>query len=610
MGVIKALDAATILKLAAGEIIDRPVSIVKELVDNAIDAGATCIEIDLLKGGIAQIGVSDNGSGICKDDLPKTIEAHATSKLTHFDDVSTVLTMGFRGEALASIAAVSQLTVHSYHPDDDIGYELTLSPGGTPSIQPKARAIGTTIRVAHLFKKVPVRFRFLKSPSTEAGLIARLIEHVALIYPTIAFTLRHNDVVILNTSGDTDLTQVFSKIVGISIDDVISFSKQAGEIAVSGVMSSPNKTFKSRQKCYFNVNGRMVKVPVFFKAVDNALADIIPRGHFPAISARLDCPTDQVDINCHPKKSEVAFSQPDAVFLAIKRAIQSGIVAPAQSWHTVAPNISSHLQSSESIPRGATNNESASFTPTPTLPSQSLKLPQKSPLYALPHTQPSPSPNTVTQKITTPPSVYRSEATTIPEDAIETPPSPPKWFGIANKYIVFPLDNALFVFDQHAVHERILYDHYNQDMANHVLVTVPLLIPEYVTVSPATIASIESVLPTLKQLGFDIGVFGTNQLVIREVPQLLAQGSLANWFTTWEGDLNDIITLHESEIIKHWQMKACKAAIKSGQRLRDADVDALITNVITSPNQYTCPHGRPLYIRIQESELDRMFLRS
>ena len=333
MGQIKKLDPSTILKLAAGEIIDRPVAIVKELIENSIDAGASIIKVSILQGGISEIKIQDNGMGISNDDIQSTIEPHATSKLSEFDDLMDVITMGFRGEALASISEVSHVTILSFNGSDELGAELVKVPGKPAMIHPKAREMGTTITVSHLFKNIPVRFRFLKSPTTEGGLITRLIQQFSLHYPMIQFELIHNENVVITTPGNSQLKDQFTQ--ALKIDDLLAFQKETNGIKVSGVMSAPNQTFKQRSKCWFSVNGRMVKSAVFFKAVDQALVDIIPKQTFPAIVCNIECETQDVDINIHPKKEDVKFSQPDDIFIAIKRAIQSCVMQPATPWQDV-----------------------------------------------------------------------------------------------------------------------------------------------------------------------------------------------------------------------------------------------------------------------------------
>ena len=263
MGQIKKLDPSTILKLAAGEIIDRPVAIVKELIENSIDAGATTIKISISQGGISEIKIEDNGQGIANEDMASTIEAHATSKLSAFDDLEHVMTMGFRGEALASISEVAHVSILSFNAVDTLGMELVKRPGEAAVMHEKAREKGTTITISHLFKAIPVRFRFLKSPTTEGGLITRLVQQFSLHYPMIQFELNNNNVSVVSTPGNNNLNAQFCH--ALNIKTAVDFQKETNGITVSGVLSPPDQTFKQRSKCWFSVNKRMVKSSLFLR---------------------------------------------------------------------------------------------------------------------------------------------------------------------------------------------------------------------------------------------------------------------------------------------------------------------------------------------------------
>ena len=268
MSQIKKLDQSTILKLAAGEIIDRPASIVKELIENAIDAQATIIRVFAIQGGIAELSVEDNGRGILNQDMLLTVTPHATSKLVEFNDLESVLTMGFRGEALASMAEVAEVTIESFHNSDQIGAILQKQPGQEPTVKSKARAIGTTITIAHLFKKIPVRYRFLKKPASEMNQITRLVQQFSFHYPKIQFELRNNNALIYSTLGQKSCIEQCIEKLNLKSEDWLEFDKSSHGVRVSGAITSPNQRFKNRAKCWFSVNGRIVKSPMFFRALD------------------------------------------------------------------------------------------------------------------------------------------------------------------------------------------------------------------------------------------------------------------------------------------------------------------------------------------------------
>ena len=621
MAYIKKLDQTTILKLAAGEIIDRPVSIVKELVENAIDAKASKINVSIKQGGIAEIIISDNGTGIESNQLLNAIEAHATSKLNEFDDLETVYTMGFRGEALASIAAVSEIQIHSYNRNDDIGSCLTKVPGDDATIMPKARDNGTTITVSHLFKRIPVRFRFLKSATSEATLITRLMQQFSLHYPTIGFELTHNSMPAFNSSPAPDLTHQFQNVVAVKSEDVVSFSKQTNDITVSGVATSPNKVFKNRSKCWFSVNGRMVKSPMFLKAVDAAFLDAIPKGSYPAIVCLIECPTADVDINIHPKKEDVKFSQQDEVFIAIKRAVKQAVMSPAPTWKAAFASTAHHpIESNNAILPIVKQTD---YISEPPRVESKLMAPDRFSSFKsdVGFESKLPSYNDNNKPIVTANQIGVNKPQLSNNTVVSTPTliskdditrSQIKWLSLNKKYIIVPIDDELLIFDQHAVHERVLYDKFKAECESSQIVSMPLLIPEYIQLSTANKEYMLSLIPSLKAIGIDIEPFDDTQLIIREVPQLFSTTSIKTWLDDWFDDsvISNITDASNDEKLKMLQMKACKAAVKSGQLLKDAEVQHLLEMVINSDQQYTCPHGRPLYIKMSESKLDSLFLRS
>ena len=619
MACIKKLDQSTILKLAAGEIIDRPVSIVKELVENSIDSGATSIKVFITQGGIAEIQIVDNGCGIATEDMASTIEPHATSKLVDFDDLETVMTMGFRGEALASISEVADVTILSYNEEDELGSELIKMAGQGMSLNKKAREKGTTITVAHLFKKVPVRFRFLKSPTSEGTLITRLMQQFSLHYPSIQFELKNNNVEVLSTPGNHQLMDQFSHALTIKKEDVLPFHKVSNGITVSGVMTSPNKTFKQRAKCWFSVNGRMVKSPLFFRAIDQALTDIIPKQTYPALVCNIECNSQDVDINIHPKKEDVKFTNQDAVFIAIKRAIQSGVYQPAQTWRDALdavsnnplPPISASRTDIKPLPKEVPASPMGLHEHLPTISTRNNSLPNRASSRPQSVQNISQERKDATKQNDAPP-IAEKKTTTHHAPSLMTTNQEIQWVTFKNKYIIVPLDSDVLVFDQHAVHERILYDQFKKDCDENAVVSMPLLMPEYIAVNESDVDGIKDLIPLIRSLGIDFDVFDESSFILREVPQFFSTVNVGAWVSSLLS--TDALAELENESLEEKkamiQMKACKAAVKAGQRLHDMEVRALIQSCLDSKTQFTCPHGRPLYIKMSESQLDALFLRS
>jgi DNA mismatch repair protein MutL len=618
---IKELDASTILQLAAGEIIDRPVSIVKEVVENAIDAGATQINVCVTQGGISEIKVADNGSGIHKDDLALALTPHATSKLGQFNDIQSLRTMGFRGEALASIAEVADVSIVTCQEGEDIGHKLTkLGREDNITLSQEARPTGTTITISHVFKRIPVRYRFLKTPASECNVIYKTMQQFSLHYPHIAFTLHHNDAELLHTSGSGDLLTQFKHALKLNTDDALGFSKVTHGITVSGVVTAPNITFKNRQKCWFSVNQRLVSSPVFFKALQQGLIDVMPKQTFPAIVCNIDCPTEDIDINIHPKKEDVKFVHSDHIFLAIKRAVQSAIIQGPQTWRDAhsavgsqAPNLPPGISVIEKPP---TLTESlptpimATSTPIPNAMSQSSN-------YSNHPSEPIYPPS---QSLNNPPSIPINTENNAQESPIPTTKQEPlmatesqiTWVSFKHKYILVPTKDYVLIFDQHAVHERILYDQFKKDSIDDQMIGRPLLIPEYIQLSEPLVPLIKEYLPAIHALGIHMEPFDDTTFIIREVPYCFSNLNITDWLNDWIHDPN-IQGMHNAPITKIKeviQMKACKAAVKAGQKLHDYEVTQLIQSCLESDTQFTCPHGRPLYIQLAESNLDALFLRS
>ena len=594
MSQIKKLDQSTILKLAAGEIIDRPVSIVKELIENSIDAKASIIRISTTQGGIAEISVEDNGQGILNQDMMLALTPHATSKLIEFNDLESVLTMGFRGEALASMSEVAEVTIESYHNNDDIGAILQKKPGQDPVIKSKARANGTTITIAHLFKKIPVRFRFLKSPASEINQISRLVQQFSFHYPSIQFELRNNNALIYSTLGRTTCIEQCIEKLNFKKEDWLEFDKSTNGIRVSGAITTPNQRFKNRSKCWFSVNGRIVKSPMFFRALDTALIDLMPKQTYPAVVCNIFLNTNDVDINIHPKKEDVKFTDMDHVFIAIKRAIQAAFVRPAQTWQKAldqAQNHSSdiikaeHLEFSPNIgERSAQNSFKSQSTPN-----QMSPMPKQIPLM----TKAAPSKVEPAQPLISAKQSFN-------------------WVRFNNKFIIVPLNEELLIFDQHAVHERILYDQFKTESNANAIISMPLLVPEYIEFEASEVEAIRLMVPLIRSVGLDFEQFDSKSFVLRELPQFFSTVKIKTWLQEWLSSENsaELKSLDEIEKTAFLQRKACKAAVKAGQRLHDSEIQALIESCLNSNTQFTCPHGRPLYIKMTEQQLDKLFLRS
>lgn len=624
MGIIKTLDKSSILRLAAGEIIERPVSIVKELIENSIDANSTQIFVTLQQGGIDEIIIADNGDGILNDDIEKTIIPHATSKLTTFDDLQSILTMGFRGEALASITEVANLRIHSYNQSDKIGVELSKkATSESINVENKAREAGTTIQVSHLFKHIPVRYRFLKSANSEANTICKCMQQFSLHYPNISFRLINNGNELLNTTGSGDLLSQFRQVLQLKESfQLIPFQKTTDQINISGVILEPTVTYKNRSKCWFSVNKRMVHAAVFFKAVQQALVDIIPKQTFPAIVCNIECPTEDVDINMHPKKEEVKFAYSDQIFIAIKRAVQSGVHQKAAAWQESQTHMNATAFDMNIIPKSESNMGMSDKQSELSFLNNSAEpiLSENNKPYGISFSEASQPvkedasslENNFRPQAEIRSARYEERKVSITQEPLMKTEETLKWVTFKNKFILLPLKDDVFIFDQHAVHERVLYDEFKEQQQTKSIIMMPLLVPEYIKCSSTEHELVKDLIPDLQKIGIDISVFDNELYVIREIPQCFQKINLNEWILDLVNNSNPEEQLNSQPdgVVQQLQLKACKAAIKAGQRLTDKEITTLIQKCVDSEIQFTCPHGRPLYIKLSENKLDSLFLRS
>jgi DNA mismatch repair protein MutL len=577
---IRILDPITVTQIAAGEVIDRPASVVKELLENALDAGATEIVVDIENGGKTSILVRDNGSGISKEDLPLAPVKHATSKISVLDDIYSALTFGFRGEALASMAHVGQLEILSKTSSSEVGYKITSFLQDISPLEAVSHPIGTTIVVKDLFKNMPVRHQFLKSESTEAGYIYDVVLHHNLIHPQKTFILKHNGKELYNSSGIKTAKQLLLQMVGKDLKDrLIDVDIEAGSIRVIGVIGNPTLTYPNRAKQWLAVNNRPVKNPTLLKAVQQGFRDLIPANRFPLAVLNIEMGSGQVDVNIHPQKQDIKFLNPGKMIDIIPN-----VIAAALNGQAPSPPFSSPFSSS------------STFSPI-------------NRVY-IPPTQEYPQPEH-TQAFTALFSELPIEPTLplgLPAIGTLTDGS---YFQVLNTYLVIKTPQGLALLDQHAVHERILYEKIKQRAASSGH-SQPLMIAEIVDITPDLNLALESSTEVLSQMGFVIEPFGPTQIAIREIPveftDTPVQALILRFLELAKeapGATPDLV-LERKETL---QMMACKAAIKAGKTMSLAETQHLIRDFLTSPSNYTCPHGRPLCIELGRDQLEKLFLR-
>jgi len=596
--IIKELDEQTINKIAAGEVIDRPASIVKECVENSIDAGATFIQVDVAQGGIKRISVTDNGKGMSKEDLKLAPIRHATSKITSLDDIYHTLTMGFRGEALASICHVAKTSIRSKQEHTDAAYEISAYLGEITSPIESTHATGTTIDVRDLFFDIPVRRQYLKAPASELTKIQQVLVPFMLIHPHIDFVLSNEGAEIISSVGLNDVPVLMSQLLDKKCKDhLISFESTAMGLSIKGWTSDPTINFSNRNKQVIAVNKRMVFPPAVRKIIQDVYRDVIPYGRFPACVIDISIAPEAIDVNIHPKKEDIKFLQADLLFKVLPRTIRSSFskhhdvfVAPQadrppldQSAFTFTPATPYPSPASET-----TLNHSAAHT-TMGEPSYS----QEVPFY-----------DRESFAISETPSLYIDH--TSKTGAVLS------YFQLFNTYIVLKTADKMWILDQHAVHERILYEEIKESQAETLKDVQLLLVPEYIDLDADQMLAFEDCKDWFRTLHIDLEVFSPTQLCLRECPVIFSDCRLSEWVIEL---INATLEFGATPKLNpdtkaKWEMRACKAAIKAGKPLQLSEVKELCEMFVASPSNFTCPHGRPLYKTFGKSDLEKLFNRS
>jgi len=589
---IHLLPSDLVNQIAAGEVVERPASVVKELVENAIDAGASTIDILLENGGRKLIEIRDNGCGMAEEDALLAIERHATSKIRDFDDLTRVRTLGFRGEALPSIASVSRFTLTTSDNESGAAIELSCDPlTGQRSVRPAPRDRGTTISVRELFENVPARRKFLRSADAEFRAIVTIVSSYALPLPSRAFRVEHNGRMVLDlpavTTGRERVLQILGSDASESLEDIdatIGVARAAGYV-------TQRLRFGSRRNQFFFVNGRLVKDRVLTHAANRACDSFDFDGH-PAIILFLEVPPEFVDVNVHPAKTEVRFRESSQVHVVVEQGVRRALGGAAEG--------------------GAMIRDAAPAT-TPTQPPSQFFAPQR---YDDPGPRWTPAFTPLFQResIVQPP-VMEARATSV----LEEEPAPLPDLGdlkgriigqYRHSYIVVDTPGGLRLVDQHAAHERVLYDRYLARVEARAPVSQQLLTPILYECGAAECASLESHLGELREIGFDIERFSGNAFAISAVPPELLRSDV-------DGFLRKIIDASMEEKLSHVTRVreriaaslACQAAIKIHRPLSGEEMARLMSEVLESSNPFACPHGRPVIVDIKHLDIERHFHR-
>jgi DNA mismatch repair protein MutL len=592
------LDAQTINQIAAGEVVERPANVVKELVENALDAGATRIEVELEESGRSKIVVRDNGIGMSADDISASLERHATSKIRRLEDLWSVSTLGFRGEALPSIASVSRMRLSSADVDG-LRTILLVEGGQIRPITADSGPRGTEVRVEDLFFNTPARLKFLKSDTSELSAAVEVVEKLAVAHPGVAITVKHGNTVLLQTSGDGDLLgvigSVWSREVAKALAELDHFENG---VRVRGFISPPHVTKTNRSMQWLFVNGRPIRSRQLQVALDLAYRSITPERRFPIALLMLNVDPAKVDVNVSPTKTEVRFQNEGSVFDAVRHAIKSALLE-----HGMVPD-AAHL---------ARAHAANPFQPTWSVPQSAPFTVAEAPLFALarpdqaePTLAPFVMPAAPTVEHGVPAPAQNAYVSLI--DGLRV-------IGqFMNSFIIAENRNALLIIDQHVAHERILFEWIRSKRGQGIIERQALVAPEPLHVDRKAVAFVNDRLAELNELGFEIEPIGESTFLVRTVPAALkrrdplkALQEIIDDMLEAENSGGRTASMPAREAL--WITCACKMSVKAGDPLTHAEMEKLIFDLAETENPYLCPHGRPITIVMDKNDVWRKFMR-
>lgn len=640
---IQILDENTANQIAAGEVVERPAAVVKELVENAIDAGSTNIEIEIKDGGLEFIRVSDNGVGMSFEDARLSVKRHATSKIRTAEDLYKIDTLGFRGEALPSIAAVSKFTLTTRQRQNDLAALISIEGGVFQDIREAGAPSGTTVVVSDIFFNTPARRKFLKTPATEGGYISEIVGKLALSRPDISFKLIQNKKLTLVTNGNGSLLDALASLYGTKAgEEVLPVLYEPGEnpgVAVSGYIGKPTLLKSSRAWQTFIVNDRIVVGKILFKAIDNAYFSLLPKGGHPLAILKLSLDADVIDVNVHPQKKEIKFSDEQKVFRAVHRAVLNALQQKIGNEHEkksvvydrFRPQFENGLMQAEEVaakippPNDNKSDGRRQFPSTADAAKYAKPANNESGFpdvvlqsklwYA--KTEEAPS-LTEAQEIMSRDGNWEKPAAECPQpDDLTTPPETGDFAGlyplgqIDTCYIVaYKKDGGgLYIIDQHAAHERILYEKLSKNMGQ--IPSQQLLIPLLLDFAPADCEALAAHQTVFDRLGFSFEQVGPSVMRLTEIPADIAADN-AETIVRQALTMLDGLSQPTVQTIRHayLQIASCRSAIKAGDILTMREMQALVGELGVTDRAYTCPHGRPAVIKFSSAELDKMFKRT
>ena len=722
MGNIVLLDDLTINKIAAGEVIERPASVVKEMVENSIDAGATVINIEIKNGGISYIRISDNGKGISKDDMEIAFERHATSKIRSASDLEVVKSMGFRGEALASIAAISHVEMTSRTDDEGVGNKIVVEAGDAKSLEEIACPKGTTITVTNLFFNTPVRYKFLKKDFTEAGYIEDAVERIALVNPNIAIKLINSGKIVIQTSGNGKLQDVVYGIYGKDIaSSVLDVEYKYEDMLITGVVGKPEIARSNRGNQIFFVNKRYIKDKMLSGATEKAFKGLLPIGKFGFVVLNIEMEPNKVDVNVHPAKLEVRFEEENKVFKGVFHAIQdtllkselisspdkeiedkkevveevkqNGILGNlfrrkdnvtkfetvntpnlVEEMYNARNNINSSIKdtveaddpvsqineadtkdnsnlldtsigsiltdlqkmkaeienNSEELKKAETSTENTIVLNNDELKNKineldNLNIPENfETMYEKTFGEISATQKEKIEEEKKEFNAYdiikeedkisvfeESEKYNVGEEIIKQKPIY-KFIGIVFRtYIIIEIKDEMYMIDQHAAHEKVLYEKIKKNYySNSEKECQMLLLPDVITLTPKEMDIARENIDIFKKAGFELEEFGENTIRLNGVPPMCYDMNTKDLFLEVLDEINTVARTARQEIEERFiATVACKSAVKAHMKLTEEEVENLIDQLLILDNPFTCPHGRPTTIKMDLADIEKKFAR-
>ncbi len=627
---IRRLSQQLINKIAAGEVIERPASVVKELMENSVDAGATRIEVSVAQGGLELIRVSDDGSGIAADELPLALASHATSKLSEADDLFRIATLGFRGEALASIAAVSRLVLRSRRRDDVAGAEIEAEGGRLGEVMPCGCPPGTQVEVHRLFFNTPVRRKFLRAPSTEFGHVSEAFTRIALALPRLHCTLRHNDREVFDVPPDADLPARVAVFFGRELaDQLIPVEGEHEGVRIAGYVAHPSQSRSHNRMQYLFLNGRAIRDRALQHALGEAYRGLLMTGRYPIAFLSLTMPPELVDVNVHPTKMEVRFQDSGRLYSQLLGTLRTRFLScdlrtsgaadtAAAAASAGRPPAADDTPLREQLAQWAKGRLAAWSGPASFGQPGGAGAGAAQTAGTATAAAGAGSPLDVFRLDPTPAPCSRWGADDLPEHPLGAEALPragtrgASALQIHNRYLVVESSEGVAIIDQHALHERILYEQLRRRISAGPVEIQQLLVPEAVDLSPAEAAAVLEHREVLARIGLRVEPFGGSTVLVTGFPAMLANFNAKELLCDLVGRLiaSDSAPQPRDLLDDLLHTLACKAAVKAGQRLSPEEIDELLQQRTLIDDAHHCPHGRPTELVFTREELDRQFRRT